>query len=218
MVAVLRLLLPAALARLRSRFTLEIENLALRHQVNVLRRAAPTRIRPTGSERLLFVWLYRLWPGVLRSITILRPETVVRWHRQGWRAYWRSTSRGTSGRSKVAAAAFLYDGTIMHDLGTLGGTNSSGYGINASGEVTGYAWTTGNADYHAFLYDGTSMHDLGTLGGLRSLGYAINASGEVAGWANTTGNAGSHAFLLRRYDHARPGHIRRDVQPGVGNQ
>jgi transposase InsO family protein len=58
-------------------------------------------VRVIGSERLLFVWLYRLWPGVLGSVSILRPETVVRWHRLGWRAYWRSKSRGTPGRPKI---------------------------------------------------------------------------------------------------------------------
>jgi transposase InsO family protein len=101
MIAFLRLLLAAALSSFRARYRLEIENLVLRHQVNVLRRAAPKRVRPTGTERLLLVWLYRLWPDVLRSVTIVRPETVVRWHRQGWRAYWRWKSRGMSGRPKV---------------------------------------------------------------------------------------------------------------------
>src|SRR5580700_12041740 len=101
MIAFLRLLLAAALSSFRARYRLEIENLVLRHQVNVLRRAAPKRVRPTGTERLLLAWLYRLWPDVLRSVTIVRPETVVRWHRQGWRAYWRWKSRGMSGRPKV---------------------------------------------------------------------------------------------------------------------
>jgi len=102
MVAVLRLLVGVAASCFSSRFRLEIENLVLRHQINVLRRTAPRRVRPSASERLLFVWLYRLWPSVLHSVAIVRPETVVRWHRQGWRAYWRWKSRGMSGRPKVA--------------------------------------------------------------------------------------------------------------------
>ena len=53
----------------------------------------------------------------------------------------------------------------MQDLGTLGGTYSGGFAINASGQVTGYADTAGDGLYHAFLWDGTTMQDLGTLGG-----------------------------------------------------
>src|SRR6266481_3213387 len=71
MIAFLRLLLAAALSSFRARYRVEIENLVLRHQINVLRRAAPKRVRPTGTERLLLVWLYRLWPDVLRSVTIV---------------------------------------------------------------------------------------------------------------------------------------------------
>ncbi len=83
----------------------------------------------------------------------------------------------------------------MTDLGTLGGTNSYGYGINAAGQVTGNAYTTGNAATRAFLYSNGSMTDLGTLGGTNSYGNAINAAGQVTGSASTTGNAASRAFL-----------------------
>jgi transposase InsO family protein len=81
---------------------LEAENLALRHQVTVLRRSAPERLRLRGSDRFLFVWLYRLWPSVLGSIVIVQPETVVRSHRDGFKAFWRLKSRGTPGRPRVA--------------------------------------------------------------------------------------------------------------------
>jgi len=89
--------------------------------------------------------------------------------------------------------AFLYDGTL-HNLGTLGGTQSFGQGINYASHVVGTSSTTGNAAYHAFLYDGT-MHDLGTLGGVWSLGYGINDAGYAVGVSYITGNAASHAFL-----------------------
>ena len=102
MIMVLRLLIAAARSCFRSRLRLETENLILRHQINILRRAAPSRVRPTSIQPLWFVLLYRLWPDILRSVTIIRPETVVRWHRQGWRAYWRWKSRGGPGRPKVA--------------------------------------------------------------------------------------------------------------------
>ncbi len=89
-----------------------------------------------------------------------------------------------------------------HDLGTLGGTDSHGYGINATGQVTGASDKTGNAATHAFLWkpstpNGTSgtMHDLLTLGGTISNGGAINATGQVSGSSLTTGDAAYHAFL-----------------------
>ena len=85
----------------KSRLRLEVENLALRHQLNVLRRLAPRRARLRGWDRFLFVWLYRLWPGVLNSIVIVQPETVLRWHRAGFRAFWRWRSRGAPGRPRL---------------------------------------------------------------------------------------------------------------------
>ncbi len=81
----------------------------------------------------------------------------------------------------------------MHDLGTLGGTNSYGYGINSSGTVAGESYTAGNLANHAFRYD-TSMHDLGTLGGGGSYDFGINSSGTVAGYSNIAGNVVTHAF------------------------
>ena len=86
----------------KSRSELEAEILALRHQVHVLHRSAPTRLRLCDIDRLLFVWLYRLWPGVLNSIVIVQPETVVRWHRRGFKTYWRWKSRGRPGRPKIS--------------------------------------------------------------------------------------------------------------------
>ncbi len=93
--------LSAFLTRFKSRARLEAEVLALRHQVNILNRTAPKRVRFTSFDRLLFVWLYRLWPELLGSVTIVRPETVVRWHRQGFHAFWRWKSRGVAGRPRI---------------------------------------------------------------------------------------------------------------------
>jgi probable HAF family extracellular repeat protein len=86
---------------------------------------------------------------------------------------------------------------ILKDLGTLAGTVSSGNGVNASGQVAGYSYLSGNFfPYHAFLSgpNGGPLQDLGTLGGNSSVGYGINASGQVAGWADTAGGV-PHAFL-----------------------
>ena len=80
---------------------LRAENVALRHQLNVLRRKAPKRPKLSNSDRALFVWLYRTVPEVAGAITIIRPETVIGWHRAGFRAWWRRKSRNRGGRPKV---------------------------------------------------------------------------------------------------------------------
>src|SRR3989442_4546267 len=86
----------------KSRRRLEAEILALRHQLNLLPRRAPRRPHLGWVDRALFVWLYRRCPRVLRAITIVRPETVLRWHRMGFAAYWRWKSRSPGGRPRIA--------------------------------------------------------------------------------------------------------------------
>jgi hypothetical protein len=75
--------------------------LTLRHQLNVLRRKSPQRLTFTSIDRLVFAGLYRVAPGALDALKIVRPETVIRWHRAGFRAYWRWKSRPRIGRPKT---------------------------------------------------------------------------------------------------------------------
>jgi transposase InsO family protein len=82
----------------RSRAALEAEILVLRHQLNVLRRKSPKRVALSSIDRLLLVALYRLSPRVLDALKIIRPETLLRWHRAGLRAFWRWKSRPRGGR------------------------------------------------------------------------------------------------------------------------
>src|SRR6478672_11819803 len=86
----------------RSRRSLEAENLALRHQLNVLRRSAPKRPVLSNFDRLIFVYLYRIAPRILDAVAILEPETVIRWHRAGFRSFWRWKSRRRAGRPQVS--------------------------------------------------------------------------------------------------------------------
>jgi hypothetical protein len=86
-----------------SQVRLEAEIVLLRHQLNLLRRRQPARPRLTPWDRLLFVWLYRLMPSLLNAAVIIQPDTIVRWHRAGFRSYWRWKSRSRGGRPKVAA-------------------------------------------------------------------------------------------------------------------
>ena len=85
----------------RSRASLEIEILALRHQLNILRRKSPKRPTFGSIDRMAFAALYGLAPDVLSASAIVRPETVIRWHRAGFRLYWRWKSRPRGGRPKV---------------------------------------------------------------------------------------------------------------------
>jgi transposase InsO family protein len=85
----------------RSRARLEAEILVLRQQINVLRRKSPRRFTFGNLDRLVFVGLYRLVPGILDALAIVRPETVIRWHRAGFRSFWRWKSRRCGGRPRV---------------------------------------------------------------------------------------------------------------------
>jgi hypothetical protein len=86
----------------QSRASLEAEILILRHQLNIQRRHLPKRLTFSAMDRLIFVGLSRLAPSTLNALTILKPETVVRWYRAGFRSYWPWKSRPRSGRPTVA--------------------------------------------------------------------------------------------------------------------
>jgi len=85
----------------KSKSRLEAENAALRHQLVVLRRKMSGRVRLTNSDRMFFIQLYRWFPSVLKVITVIRPDTLVRWHRAGFRWYWRWKSRSFGGRPQI---------------------------------------------------------------------------------------------------------------------
>ena len=82
----------------RSRATLEAEILVLRQQINVLRRGAPRKLAFNTIDRLIFIGLYRLFPQTCSALAIVKPDTVIRWHRAGFRSYWRWKSGRRCGR------------------------------------------------------------------------------------------------------------------------
>src|SRR5208283_1339084 len=98
----LRLIWWVVIGLFRSRASLEAEIMALRQQLNVLRRKSPKRLAFSNVDRLIFAGLYQITPRVLNALMILEPETVVRWHRAGFRLFWRWKSRRRGGRPKVA--------------------------------------------------------------------------------------------------------------------
>jgi hypothetical protein len=82
---------------------LEAEILILRHQLNVLQQRMPRRrLHLRWIDRALFIWFYRRYPRILDALSIVRPETVVRWHRKGFTGYWRWKSRSPGGRPRIA--------------------------------------------------------------------------------------------------------------------
>jgi hypothetical protein len=85
----------------KSKVRLEAENAVLRHQLIVLSRRVHGRVRLTNHDRWFFIQLYRWFPSILQVLTIIRPETLVRWHRAGFRGYWRWRSRPQGGRSQI---------------------------------------------------------------------------------------------------------------------
>jgi excisionase family DNA binding protein len=99
MLMLVRSIVSRLVCRCRSRAVLELENLALRHQLHVLRRQRPGRLRLFTFDRLLWVLLYRLWPRCLEVMVLVKPATAIQWHRLGFRLFWRWRSR--SGRPSV---------------------------------------------------------------------------------------------------------------------
>jgi len=87
--------------RFRSRVALELKVVALEHQLTVLRRQRPGRPQLSSLDRLLWVLLYRIWPRVIDAMVLVKPATVIAWHRQGFRFYWRWRSRGP-GRPRIS--------------------------------------------------------------------------------------------------------------------
>src|SRR6266699_2624495 len=85
----------------KSRRRLEVENLFLRHQLNIILRRPPQLLRLRGRDRALMVWMTRLWPDLLVLARVVQPSTILRWHRAGFRTYWRWKSQGRPGRPRI---------------------------------------------------------------------------------------------------------------------
>ena len=101
MIALLGFVLAVLAAPFKSMSRLEAENAALRHQLIVLRRKVHGQVRLTNNDRWFFIQLYRWFPSILQVLTIIRPETLVRWYRTGFRRYWRWKSRPLGGRPQI---------------------------------------------------------------------------------------------------------------------
>jgi transposase InsO family protein len=86
---------------LKSPCRLEVENLFLRHQLKIALKRVPSRLRLRGSDRALLVWMTRLWRNLLGAAQVVQPETILRWHHSGFKAFWRRESRKRAERPKI---------------------------------------------------------------------------------------------------------------------
>jgi hypothetical protein len=101
MIGLLCFILAVLASPFKSKLRLEAENAVLRHQLIVLRRRLHGRVRLTNNDRWFFIQLYRWFPSILKVLTIIQPETLVRWHRAGFCCYWRWRSRPLGGRPQI---------------------------------------------------------------------------------------------------------------------
>jgi hypothetical protein len=101
MIGLLRFVLAVLASPFKSKLRLEAENAVLRHQLIVLRRRVHGRVRLTNHDRWFFIRLYRWFPSTLKVLRIVRPETLLRWHRAGFGRYWRWKSRRRGGRPQI---------------------------------------------------------------------------------------------------------------------
>jgi hypothetical protein len=101
MLAILHLLGTFVANLFKSRRRLEVENLFLRHQLNIALRYAPRLLRLHDGDRALLAWMTWFWPNLLGLARVVEPDTILRWRRAGFRAYWRWKSRGRPGRPRV---------------------------------------------------------------------------------------------------------------------
>src|SRR5262245_34687323 len=103
MVSVLMSMILSVRSCVRSRAELQLELLVLRHQLYVLNRSRPRRSWLVTADRWLWTWLSRAWPAWRTALVIVKPETVIAWHRQGFRLFWTWKSRRCLGRPTVPA-------------------------------------------------------------------------------------------------------------------
>jgi hypothetical protein len=142
MIDLLKLLGGLLVGVFRSHAAREAEMAFLRQPLVVLQRSAPARLRLRTADRLIFVWLYRLFPSLLEAAVVFKPETLVRWHRSSFRLYWRCKSRRRVGRPAVLADIRDLIATISHDNPLWGAPRIHGELLKLGIDIA--QWTEGS--------------------------------------------------------------------------
>src|SRR5260221_866315 len=147
MIEFLRLILHIIASFFKPRTKLVAEILVLRQQLNVLRRQVSKRPQLSNTDRFLFVWLYRRFPSVLSAIAILRPETIIRWHRAGFQSYWRERSRKPVGRPRISAE-------LRNLIGAMSRSNHLWGAPHIHGELLKLGFTIAQSTVARYMYRG----------------------------------------------------------------
>src|SRR5262249_26797465 len=119
----------------RSRRQLEVENLFLRHQLNIALRRVPHHLPLRGSDGALLVWMTWLWPRLLDLSRVVQPDTILRWHRAGFRAHSRWKSRGRPGRPRASRALRRLIRRMSKENPLWGGPRIHGERLNLGFEI-----------------------------------------------------------------------------------
>ena len=147
MIALLCFVLAVLAAPLKSKSRLEAENAALRYQLVVLRRKMWGRVRLTNKDRWFLIQLYRWFPSILQVVMVVQPGTLVRWHRAGFRCYWRWKSRQRGGRPQIETdlrALIRRDEHREPALGSaLSMANCSSSGLRSRSRASPSTWSSG---------------------------------------------------------------------------
>src|SRR5436305_952828 len=147
MIELLRLILHIIASLFKPRRKLVAEILILRQQLNVLCRQVSKRSQLRNTDRFLFVWLYRWFPSVLSAIAILRPETIIRWHRAGFQSYWRERSRKPVGRPRISAE-------LRNLIGAMSRANHLWGVPHIHGELLKLGFTIAQSTVARYMYRG----------------------------------------------------------------
>ena len=147
MIEFLRLILHIIASFFKPRTKLVAEILVLCQQLNVLRRQVSKRPQLSNTDRFLFVWLYRWFPSVLSAIAILRPETIIRWHRAGFQSYWRERSRKPVGRPRISAE-------LRNLIGAMSRANHLWGAPHIHGELLKLGFTIAQSTVARYMYRG----------------------------------------------------------------
>jgi len=156
MLPLIFVVLRSVLAGFRSRRDVALENLVLRHQLQVALRTNPTpRLR--NPDRILWIWLRRLWPSWDAHLLVVKPETVIRWHRRGWRLYWSWKSRTRLGRPRLTREVRELIGSMSRD-NRLWGTE------RIRGELLKLGIVVSNRSIRRYRWRGPTGHRLARAG------------------------------------------------------